>query len=95
MYKLRKKDGDSVTKRLNAFNNVVSQLLSIDIKISDEDKSISLLCSLPYSWDIMVVSIVSNTTTLKFDGIVSSLLSKEIRQKNKEAQNRDALLVRG
>jgi hypothetical protein len=37
-------DGDSVTEHLNAFNIVVSQLLSVDIKISDEDKCISLLC---------------------------------------------------
>jgi hypothetical protein len=40
-----------VTEHLNAFNIVVSQLLSVDIKISDEDKCISLLFSLPDSWD--------------------------------------------
>jgi hypothetical protein len=38
LYNLRMRDGDSVTKHLNAFNTVVSQLLSIDIKISYEDK---------------------------------------------------------
>ena len=48
---LRMKDGDSVTKHLNAFNTVVSQLLSIDFKILDEDKCISLLRSLPNLWD--------------------------------------------
>ena len=42
MYNLRMKDGDSVTEHLNAFNTVVSQLSSVDIKISDEDKCISL-----------------------------------------------------
>jgi len=36
LYNLRMKDGDSVTEHLNAFNTVVSQLASIDIKISDE-----------------------------------------------------------
>ena len=33
LYNLRMKDGDSVTEHLNAFNTVVSQLLSVDIKI--------------------------------------------------------------
>ena len=51
LYNLRMKDGDSVTEHLNAFNTVVSQLSSIDIKISDEDKCISFLCYLPDSWD--------------------------------------------
>src|ERR1700733_13097530 len=46
LYNLRMKDGDSMIEHLNAFNNVVSQLSSVDIKISDEDKCISFLCSL-------------------------------------------------
>jgi len=57
-------DGDSVTEHLNAFITVVSQLASIDIKISNEDKCISLLCSLPDSWDSLVIAIGSNATSL-------------------------------
>jgi hypothetical protein len=34
LYLLRMNDGDSVIEHLNAFNIVVSQLLSVDIKIS-------------------------------------------------------------
>jgi hypothetical protein len=83
-YNLRMRDGDSVTEHMNAFNTVVSHLLSVDIKISDEDKCISLLCSLPNSWDSLVVAIGSNTTTLSFDDVVSSFLSEEMRWKNME-----------
>jgi hypothetical protein len=79
LYNLRMKDGDSVTEHLNAFNTVVSQLLSVDINISDEDKCISLLFSLPDSWDSLVVAIGSNATTLSFDDVVSSLLLEEMR----------------
>ena len=79
LYNLRMKDGDSVKEHLNAFNTVVSQLASIDIKILDEDKCISLLCSLLDSWDSLVIAIGSNATTLQFDEIVSSLLTKEMR----------------
>ena len=95
LYNLRMKDGDSVTEHLNAFNTVVSQPSSVDIKISDEDKCISLLCSLLDSWDSLVISIGSNTTTLNFDDIVSTLLSEEMRRRNMEGQNGDALSVRG
>jgi hypothetical protein len=79
MYSLRMRDGDSVIENLNTFNIVVSQLLSVEIKISNEDKCINLLFSLPYSWDSLVVFIGSNTTTLSFDDVVSSLLSEEMR----------------
>jgi hypothetical protein len=79
LYNLRMRDGDSVAEHLNTFNTVVSQLVSIEIKISDEDKCISLLCSLPDLWDSLVVAIGSNTTSLKFDEVVSSLLSEEMR----------------
>jgi hypothetical protein len=84
LYNLRMRYGDSVVEHLNAFNTVVSQLVSIEIKISNEDKCISLLCSLPNSWDSLVVSIGSNKTALKFDEVVSSLLSEEMRRKNME-----------
>jgi hypothetical protein len=89
------RDGDSVAEHLNAFNTVVSQLVYLEIKISDEDKRISLLFSLPDSWDSLVVAIGINTTTLKFDEVVSSLLSEEMRQKNMEGQSTDELFARG
>ena len=64
MYNLRMKDGGSVTEHLNAFNTMVSQIASVDIKILDEDKCISLLFSLPDSWDSLVIAIGSNVTAL-------------------------------
>jgi len=79
------KDRDLVIEHLNAFNTMVSQLLFVDIKILDKDKCINLLCSIRNSWDSLVVVIGSNTTTLKFDEIVASLLSEEMRQKNIES----------
>eukprot|EP00253_Pinus_taeda_P034010 PITA_34010 len=91
LYNLRMKDGDSVTEHLNACNTMVSQLASVDIKILDEDKCISLLCSLLDSWDSLAIAIGSNATAFQFDEIVSSLLMEEMRQTNMESQNGDAL----
>ena len=55
---------DLVIEHLNTFNAMVSQLAYVDIKISDEDKCINLLCSLPDSWDSLVIAIGSNATAL-------------------------------
>jgi len=54
-----------------------------------------LLCSLLDSWHGLVIVIGSNATALHFDEIVSSLLTEEMRRKNMESQNGDALSIRG
>ena len=41
------------------------------------------------------MAIGSNTTTLKFDEVVSSLLSEDIRRKNMEGQSKNTLFARG
>jgi hypothetical protein len=78
-----------------ASNTMVSQLVYVEIKISDEDNCIILLYYLPDLWDSLVVAIGSNKTALKFDEVVSSLFSEEMRHNNMERQSMDALFSRG
>ena len=88
-------DGDSMEKHLNSFNTLVSQHIFVDIKMEEEDKCITLLCSLLDSWDNLVVAIGSSTkSTLKFEDTVASLLSEEMRRKSMENHIIDALLVK-
>ena len=49
----------------------------MDIKIIEEEKCISLLCSFPDSWDSLAMVFGSNNTTLKIDDVVASLLSRK------------------
>ena len=79
---------------MNAFNTVISELLSINIKITKEDKCISLLCSLSYSWDNLVIATGRNNTTLKLTMRLHHY-SEEMRQKTMEGLTPEALLVRG
>ena len=84
-----------MTENLNAFNTIISQLSSADIKITKEEKCVSLLCSFPDSWNNLVVAIWSNSTTLELEDLVASLLLEEMRMKNMEGSTKDALVVRG
>lgn len=53
-----------------------------------------LLCSLPDSWEHLVMAIGSTTTQFKMDTVINTLLSKEMRKKSSE-MTKDALFVRG
>jgi len=66
-------------------------ILKFQMKISAS----IFLCSLPGSWDSVVITIGRNEAALHFDEIVSSLSMEEMRWKNMESQNGDALSVRG
>jgi hypothetical protein len=95
LYLLRMSDGILVTEHLNAINTMLIQLSSVDIKITDEEMCIIILCSFPNSWDKLVMTIGSNTTTLVLEDVVASLLLEEMRRKNMEGLTKDSLIVRG
>ena len=89
-------DGESMIEHLNSFNTLISKIISIDIEMEEEDKCITLLCYLPKSRDDLIITIGSTTqSALKFEDVVASLSSKEIRRKSMENQIINALSVRG
>jgi hypothetical protein len=45
------KEGTKIVDHLNVFNTLICQLSSMEVKYEDEDKEVTLLCSLPESWD--------------------------------------------
>ena len=97
LYSLRMKEGTSITYHLNTFNTLLVQLYSIEVKFDSEDKVVTLLCSLPESWDHFVTSIsLSSSETLEFDDVVGAMLSEETRKRsNLETSTSEAMMVRG
>eukprot|EP00253_Pinus_taeda_P025414 PITA_25414 len=79
--------------------NIVEESTTSDmeIKIQEEDKAITLLCSLPESSDHYVTSISFSTVdSLKFESVVGALLSKEVRRKSStETATSEAMIARG
>jgi hypothetical protein len=94
LYALRMGDGDSVSKHLNAFNTIVNQLNLVGVKMDEDDCCMTLLCSLPYLWDNLVMGIESTTKKLVLDEVVATLISEEMRLKYFES-TREALAVSG
>ena len=97
LYSMRMKEGTSIIDHLNVFNTLLVQLESIEVKFESEDKAITLLCSLPESWDHFVTSIsLSISETLEFDDVVGALLSEETRKRsNSKTSTSEVMMVRG
>ena len=89
-------EGGSFADHLNDFNMVTSQLSSIGVNFDDEVRALLFLCSLPKSWNDLVMAIsnsVSGSSTLKFDDVVDAILSEEMRQKISGETSGNALIA--
>ena len=94
LYSLKIDGWMALVDHLISFNMVIAQLISIGVSIDEEDRCMLLLCSLPDSWDHLVMAIKSMTTKLKMDEVVATLLSEEMWKKSSKA-TKEALSVRG
>ena len=74
-------------EHLNFFNKIISELLTVDVKIDEEDKALILLSSLPESCDHIITSIFYGKEILILEEVTLTLLSNEIRKRpNQEEQ---------
>ncbi|KAL3621326.1 hypothetical protein CASFOL_036238 [Castilleja foliolosa] len=95
LYNLRMHEGDSFSAHLNEFNTLIGQLVSIGVKFEDDDKAITLLCSLPDSWDNLIVVIGGGDKELSYETVCAALLSEETRRRGSGNSNKEALAARG
>ena len=73
----------NVRYHINKFNNCVTQLLKIQVKINKEDQDIILLTSLPKSYEIVVTKLLVGKIKLIVDEVSTALLQIEnIKQSN-------------
>ena len=93
LYYLIMEDNGTVIEHLDVYKTLVSQITFVGIKMVKEDKCITLLCPFPKSWDNLIVAICS--ASQKFDEIVSSILSQEMRLKTMDTQSMDSLSMIG
>ena len=94
LFNMKMSKGGSIADHLNDFNTVTSKLSSIGIKFEDEVRALLFLCSLPESWNGLVMALsnfVSGSSTLKFDDVVGAILSEEMRRKSSGETSGNAL----
>ena len=58
-----------------------SEVMSLDVKIDEEDRALLLLCSLPGSYDGLIITLVYGKKILNYEEVVGVLRSNEQRKK--------------
>lgn len=64
---------------LDAFSKLIEDLLNLDEDIKNEDKSLISLNSLSDSYDHLVITLLYEKETIKFEEVLNVLMNLEIR----------------
>jgi hypothetical protein len=81
LFNMKMSKGGSIVDHLNYFIIVTNQLSSVKVDFDDEVRALLILCSLPESWNKLVMAVsnsISGSNTLKFDDVVGVILSEEM-----------------
>ena len=81
LFNMNMSEGGYIIDHLNEFNTITNQLSSIKVDFDDEVTALLIFCSLPESWNNLVMAInkfVSSSNTLKFDDVDGVILSEEM-----------------
>jgi hypothetical protein len=83
-------DGDSMQSHINKVNTMAEQLEAIGAPVSSDDIAMTLLCSLPESYDNLIVALESRADDLTVEFVTARLLQEEARRKESGSQKADA-----
>ena len=84
LYSLRLKDGDSVQDHIKTMTEVFDSLSVVGDPVSEEDRVVHLLPSLPDSYSMLVTALESNAEVPKMEHVTERLLHKERKLKGRE-----------
>ena len=83
--RLKYTDGDSIMVHISTFMGLVNQLASVKFPLDDAMQALLLLCTLPESWDNLVVSLSApcKEENMSLQVVKSSILNEETRRRDK------------
>ena len=76
---LHMEEGTRISDHMSILNGIISDLKAIGVAISDEDKALRLIWSLPTSYEHMKPILMYGKDTVIYSEVTTKLLSEEIR----------------
>ena len=93
LHSLRLEDGDSVQDHVKQMTEIFNALSVMDAPVSEEDRVIYLLASLPESFGVFVTALEASATVPAMDVVMERLLHEERKHKEKEESHDEKAMV--
>lgn len=94
-FTIQLQEGESMQEHINKVTTLAEQLEAIGATISDDDIAMTLLCSLPESYESLLVALESRTDNLTAEIVRTRLLQEEARRKENTVKEESAFFVKG
>ncbi|KAJ8619719.1 hypothetical protein MRB53_028248 [Persea americana] len=95
LYGLKMEEGCDLMEHTNTFNKIISNLLRLDVKFDDEDRSLLFLNSLSDSYEHFMTTLFYGKETLNFEEVTQDIISNAARRKpSKGDSHAEGLLVK-
>ena len=83
LYTLRLKDGESVQGHIKAILEIFDSLAAVGDAVSEEDRVVHLLASLPESFSVLVTALEANAEVPRMETVTERLLHEEMKLKER------------
>jgi len=90
LFSLRLKDGESVQQHVKALTEVFDTLSVIGDPITEEDRVVHLLASLPEAYDMIVTALESSSNVPVMETVIERLLHEERKMKERDGDSGDS-----
>ncbi|TXG46307.1 hypothetical protein EZV62_028187 [Acer yangbiense] len=81
LFHFQYKKGISMIEHLDNYNKILADLQNLDVEISDEDKALLLLNSLPDTYEHLTTTLLYGKDEVKFIDVSNTLVNKSIGRK--------------
>ena len=93
-FTIKMQEGDCMLEHINKVKSLADQLLCLDVPMHDEDIVMTLLDSLPPSYDHLIVALETRPMKeLTVEFITSRLMHEVTKRKEKEPQGEDSAML--
>ena len=73
---------------MNNYTKFLTDLVNVDVKIEEEDKTLILLNFLPEEeYETFILTLINDKNTLNYSDVSATLVNYEVRRKDKQSSS--------